>query len=266
MILKTKTWQEFTTTYKEISPDDLLRSYIQCYWFNYADQSSLPARIIPDLCSDIIIQLSPDLDVLAINICGPNTCFFYSCVDQPTIYFGIRYHLSGMYPFLRQSLKGMKDQRFELGLVEKKLTADLVEKLSGKKSLYEIIESTNQYFLEQLNHLNTKKISRVVGKFLESYHHSLSYSECIANLTLSERSLQRLFREETGLSPYETFDVLRFQKVYQELIRHPEVKHLDLVEKYNFFDQAHYSRKIKKMAGVTPQEISQHVGILQDKS
>ncbi|EOL47450.1 helix-turn-helix domain-containing protein [Enterococcus caccae] len=265
MDYRPQVWQEYTSDYQEVAPDLRLRPYIQSYWFSYTDSSSPPSRIIPDLCSDVIVQLSTELDVLQIKVSGPNTSFFYSYSDQPIVYFGIRYYLGGMYPFFNQSFKGLKDQLTELALLEKRMAVDLTDNLSGKTSLSEVIKGADLYFLERLNRLSPRKISIPIQMFIENHGHLISYAEGTANRSLSERSLQRLFREETGLSPYEAFDVLRFQKVYQELISKPNISHLDLVEKYGFFDQAHYSRKMKKMTGLTPQAIRQHVGILQDK-
>ncbi|OEG11714.1 hypothetical protein BCR21_09165 [Enterococcus ureasiticus] len=266
MDYRPQVWQDNTSDYQEVAPDFRLRPYIQSYWFSYVDSSSPPSRIIPDLCSDLIVQLSVELDVLQINISGPNTSFFYSYSDQPTVYLGIRYYLGGMYPFFKQSFKGLKDQLVELALLEKRMAIDMTDKLSGKKSLHDLIKGIDLFFLERLNWLSAKKISIPIQMFIEDHRHVISYAESTVNSSLSERSLQRLFREETGLSPYEAFDVLRFQKVYQELISGPNISHLDLVEKYGFFDQAHYSRKMKKMTGLTPQAICQHVGILQDKN
>lgn len=265
MEYRPKIWQDYTSNYQEVAPDLRLRTYIQSYWFSYVEPSSPPNRIIPDLCSDLIVQLSTELDILKMDICGPNTKFFYSYSDQPTIYFGIRYYLGGMYPFFDHSFNGLKDKLFDLLLIKKGMAEELTDKLSGKNSFIELVEEANFFFLKSLNCQTAKNVSAPIRLFIKEHHHMGSYAESIANNSLSERSLQRLFREETGLSPYETFDVLRFQKVYQELISSPNVNHLDLVEKYGFFDQSHYNRKVKKMAGLTPQAIRQHVGILQDK-
>lgn len=266
MDYRPKVWQDCKTNYQEFAPDLRLRSYIQSFWYSYVASSAAPSRIIPDLCSDVIIQLSPELAILRIDICGPSTRFFYSYSKQPTIYFGIRYYLGGMYPFFDQSFKGLKDQSFDLTLLEKRMAVDLIDKLSGKHSLSAFIESANNYFLERLNRLSSKKVSAPIQTFIENHQHVATYAEYTSNNSLSERSLQRLFREETGLSPYEAFDVLRFQKIYWELISQPTVNHLDLALKYGFFDQAHYTRKLKKMTGLTPQAIRRHVGILQDKN
>lgn len=264
MVYRPKVWQDYTTGYQEAVPDLRLRSYIQSYWFSYTDSISSPNRIIPDLCSDLIVQLSVELDVFKIDLCGPNTHFFYSYSDQPMIYLGIRFYLGGMYPFLEQSFKGFKDQLFELALLEKAMAAELTDKLSGKNSLSELIKSVDLFFLERLNRLSVKTASGSIQIFIKNHQKLANYTEMTANSSLSERSLQRLFREETGLSPYEAFDVLRFQKVYQELISQSSINHLDLALKYGFFDQAHYTRKIKKMTGSTPQAIREHVGIIQD--
>lgn len=260
-----KIWQDALSNYQEIAPDIRLCSHIQSYWFSYKDSSSSPSRVIPDLCSDLIIRLSLEFDILQIDICGPSTHFFYSTSRQPTIYFGIRYYLGGMYALLDQSFKGLKDQLLDLAIVEKGIATDLVKHLSGNDSFVGLSKSADRYFLERLNRSTIKSISKPIQLFFTGNQRSSNYNEIIAKSTLSERSLQRLFREETGLSPYEVFDVLRFQKVYQELSRRPTIKQLDLVEKYGFFDQSHYSRKLKRMTGLSPQAIQQHVGILQDK-
>lgn len=258
-------WQGLTSTYQEIKPDNRLNAYIQSYWFSHGDRTEEPARIIPDLCSDLIVQLSPELDILSIELCGPSTNFFYSIVEQPVIYLGIRFYLGGLYPFFNHSFKEMKNQLLALNFIDKVFANDLADVLSGKKSFAAIIKSVDFYFLKRFNRLETKKISQPVREFITSHYETIDYRKEGINNLISERSLQRLFREETGLSPYEAFDVLRFQKVYQELLIDPQIKQLDLVEKYHFFDQAHYTRKMKKMTGLTPSQIKQHVGILQDK-
>lgn len=74
-----KVWQELTNHYQEIQPDLRLRTYIQSYWFSYTRANQEPARIIPDLCSDLIIQLSPALEILSIELCGPSTAFLFLC-------------------------------------------------------------------------------------------------------------------------------------------------------------------------------------------
>lgn len=106
MMYRPKVWQDFLNDYQEVAPDLRLSSYIQSYWISYTDSSSPPSRVIPDLCSDLIVQLSTELDVLQVNICGPSTHFFYSYSDQPLIYFGIRYYLGACILFWVSLLKG----------------------------------------------------------------------------------------------------------------------------------------------------------------
>ncbi|MGG5343322.1 AraC family transcriptional regulator [Enterococcus sp. AZ192] len=260
-----KVWQELTNHYQEIQPDLRLRTYIQSYWYSYTRANQEPARIIPDLCSDLIIQLSPALEILSIELCGPSTAFFYSYAEKELLHLGIRFHLGGMYPFINHSFKEMKNQLRPLAEVEKALAKELAVQLSGKTTVAELILGLNQHFLKLLNRVD-RQISAPIPLFIHDYSAYRSYDMLLANTLISERSLQRLFKEKIGLTPYEVFDVLRFQKVYQEILMNPQIKQLDLVEKYAFFDQSHYSKKMKKMTGLTPQKINKHVGIIQDKS
>ncbi|MFD2306559.1 AraC family transcriptional regulator [Enterococcus termitis] len=263
MNYRPKVWQERTNHYQEILPDPRLQPYIQSYWLSLSKESQSTSRIIPDLCSDLIIQLNREFAVLSIKLCGPSTTFFYSYGAQEDIYFGIRFHLGGMYPFLKYSFKEMKNQLWALEEVQKNMSQELSEQLSPATSVTAVIQCLDQYFLKKLNQLDNE-LSTVISTFINAYSCPKEYGALLSEIIISERSLQRLFKEEIGLTPYEVFDILRFQKVYQEIARNPQIKHLDLVTKYAFFDQSHYSKKMKKMTGLTPQEISTHVGIIQD--
>ncbi|GGC98701.1 AraC family transcriptional regulator [Enterococcus wangshanyuanii] len=260
-----KVWQELTNHYQEIQPDLRLSAYIQSYWFSYTRPNQEPARIIPDLCSDLIVQLTPALEILSVELCGPSTTFFYSYAERELLHLGIRFHLGGMYPFINQSFKELKNQLRPLIEVEKALAKELAAQLSGKATVAELIRVLNQYFLKQLNRMD-RQISAAIPLFIHEYSAYKSYESLTAKTLISERSLQRLFKEEIGLTPYEVFDVLRFQNVYQEITKNPQIKQLDLVEKYGFADQSHYSKKMKRMTGLTPQEMTKHVGIIQDKN
>jgi len=70
--------------------------------------------------------------------------------------------------------------------------------------------------------------------------------------TLSERSMQRIFKERTGLSPKKYADIIRFQHAV-EFIGKTE-KLTTAAYETGFYDQAHFVKEFKRFTGLSPSE------------
>jgi len=70
---------------------------------------------------------------------------------------------------------------------------------------------------------------------------------------LSTRGLERLFTREVGISPKEVIRRFRLQEAAERLLRDPHTSCSRIALDLGYFDQAHFIRDFKAVAGVPPE-------------
>src|SRR6185295_11969728 len=93
----------------------------------------------------------------------------------------------------------------------------------------------------------------------------ISVTALRTDLSLSERQLERTFRQQTGLTPRQFARLTRFRQVVQ-LLHQPALTLTDVAYQAGYYDQAHFIHDFKAFAGLTPRDYrreQQDVGFLQ---
>lgn len=67
---------------------------------------------------------------------------------------------------------------------------------------------------------------------------------------ISRCTLEGQFRNNTGLSPKEAIELIRYQLLWQESMK-PNFNILDSVEKFGYYDMAHLYNDFKRFHGVS---------------
>lgn len=76
--------------------------------------------------------------------------------------------------------------------------------------------------------------------------------DLIKDCQLSERQFERRFKQTTGISPYQYFKVLRFQRSLTALNFNPAESLSAVAYSSGFADQSHFIREFKQYSGITP--------------
>ena len=71
-------------------------------------------------------------------------------------------------------------------------------------------------------------------------------------LNITERSLQRLFETNVGISPKMYKRICQFQAAFQQLNQYEFSKLTDVAFDHGFADQSHFIRVFKEFTGITP--------------
>ncbi|WP_162903109.1 helix-turn-helix domain-containing protein [Taibaiella koreensis] len=79
-----------------------------------------------------------------------------------------------------------------------------------------------------------------------------SLSRLREQLYSTERSLQRLFEEQIGVSPRVYKRICQFHAAFNELNKDQFAKLSDIAYQHGFFDQSHFVRVFKEFTGMTP--------------
>jgi AraC-like DNA-binding protein len=117
--------------------------------------------------------------------------------------------------------------------------------------------------METFLHNQLAKFSLEVNYFTEALKQIRSQEGHFTHTTLSrklqvgERQLQRMFKDNLGLSPKSYFRIMRFRRAIDSVnARKKEVDWLELTHTLGYTDQSHFIRDFKQYAGVTPSALS----------
>lgn len=90
---------------------------------------------------------------------------------------------------------------------------------------------------------------------LKLHRGNISIQTMEKRLGITSRHLERLFRAKVGLSPKELSKIIRLNHALQELQAHAGTSLFSLSHAIGYYDQAHFSRDFKSIAGVAPSKL-----------
>ncbi|MGX6977872.1 helix-turn-helix domain-containing protein [Vagococcus elongatus] len=237
--------------YFELPPHPALKELIQTFWVSPVGDSH--HRVLPDFCGDIILVFSQNLRLEKLFFSTPQTDYFIFEGNEDDIIVGIRFYLQGFPLILEYPLAGQKND----SLSNSEYFADFsafIKRYEKFPSLSSLLNQLDTYFLNKLSERKSLGSEIFLNNFIKNASSNLTYKEVIRKEVISERSIQRKFKEEIALSPYELYDTIRFQNVLQE-IQKGQKSFIDVTYAYHFHDQAHFSKTVKKYSGLSPRQI-----------
>ena len=84
-------------------------------------------------------------------------------------------------------------------------------------------------------------------------------ADLAAMLGVSQRQLERLFKNATGVAPKRLARLVRFQQAARRLYDDPNVNLADLAVDLGFADQAHFNREFRNFSRSTPTEFTSNL-------
>lgn len=149
----------------------------------------------------------------------------------------------------------LTDEAVDLSLVSKSSTSMLLDQLLHSSGLQEMLVALDCY-LHQL--IRTAK--EVAPSLTYAYEQLVTnYSkETILNLqrelNISEKSLQRMFAKNIGISPNTFRRVRQFDAAFNDLNFRRFSNLSDIAYNHGYADQSHYIRAFKEFTAITPSE------------
>lgn len=229
--------------YKEYLPHVALRSYIEAYWtFEAPENGNLSThRVLPDGCTDIIFNRK----VYRSFLVGIMTTYKDTDNTAGSSMLGIRFKPGGMGVFYRLSLSEITDLTVDY---QDKQLAAIIE--AGT----DLLQNINQYFLAKL-----PAVPLVLSAIIDDIYAAkgqIRIPELTNKYHMSERKLERLFKQDVGVTIKGLSKILRFTHTIQ-LIRDPlRAQHLtQIAYDAGYYDQAHLCNEIKAYTGLTPAQL-----------
>lgn len=171
-----------------------------------------------------------------------------------------------LYPFAVRILlnidpRELKDDCYDLRLVENIDTHHTLKKLAQLEDWDNILEVLADYFNELLKNASVNpdyRIKLAINLILKT-NGTISINEIRDRLCVTERTLERHFLKETGVTAKQFAKIIQFSSAMQQMTETDYVNLTDIAYDNNFADQSHFIRSFKTYTGKTPKEFLQQI-------
>lgn len=138
---------------------------------------------------------------------------------------------------------------------------DVCQALIKTAQLSERVQRLDNFLLREMNKCKTPDpiIVQAVN-YIVQYQGLVSVELLLQTLFVSERTLERKFKQAIGISPKRFIDIVRLNTSAKRLQQMKEKRRLTgIAYDSGYFDQAHFTKEFKKTTGVTPQQYHEQV-------
>jgi AraC-like DNA-binding protein len=249
--------------YNQFKPDAALGDYIKCYWVLEGPAANGSAeRVFPDGSMEMIFHYGD--------------AFHYAnkkeMIRQPRAFlFGQLSHYIDLAPAGSMGVIGVRFYPATAGfftatplhhLTNLFVSTDEIWGSAAKELSDKIFSSANTS--QRIYHLNcfftrllkrhTAKRSALQGYIRNVYPggENISVKQMTKDLFLSERTLERKFLSEVGLSPKNFCRIMRLQHTLRLLQKKEPEALTGVAQQAGFYDQAHFIKDFKELTGLTP--------------
>lgn len=265
-------------SYMEIEPCEALKPYVRCFWGSEKPYTKSPAEeltnklVVPDTCMDIIFRVNFTDNKLESSFCGINDVPFTSedSIDGVlTSVFGIRLYAWSAVLFSEESMRNVKNEFYDAGQYFSKIKKELEQRFFEVVDLEKRVEIAQKVLLKHLREKNQNPlIMEAVGEILRRKG-NLKLLELSSEIHVSERQLERLFKEYIGVSPKQLSSLIRYQYLWSDFVFISDFHIQDGVYRYGYTDQAHLLRDFKRFHTMNLSQAKEYafrdVAFLQEK-
>ena len=250
-------------TYREFTPDSILQKHVECFWTIQSAPTAVAVanRIYPDGCMDIIFNFAdpirnPDTQIVNTSrafVVGNMTTFIAAQATGKLDLLAVRFHPSGIFPFLQMPLHEITDRSVDLTEFHREFVDGFVERLSEQPTDVHRVKLLEHALLAKLHEKRkADPISDFSVRCLLTTRGSASVQRMASECGLSSRQLERKFKETVGIAPKLLAQIIRFRQT-QTTIRQSTEKDLTVIAyECGYFDHAHMTREFNRFAGLSP--------------
>jgi len=249
--------------YKQIYPIEPLQKYVRYFWVlegNSQDFSEKIFKIMSDGMPGLIFQTNKkafrdknNQELPQLFVYGQTTRYTEQRAINSFQNIGIYFQPSALKSIFRIDANELTNQHID---IDDLLKTTITEQISNTASTDEKIALLSTFLLRQLQrtNINSQKPDFAIAQLEKG----MSLQDVQNELKMSERSLERYFKQYIGISPKLFSRIGRFQSAL-EIIRHPPFEKLtDIAYQSDYFDQSHFIRDFKEFAGTSPKKFKLH--------
>ena len=149
----------------------------------------------------------------------------------------------------------LTDNPIDLSLLSSCKAKALQEQLLNADSPGTIINLLDEYLFNLSTNINTDihLVKYATNKIVQNPYGKI-LKELQSELCVAERTFQRMFGQNVGVSPNQFRRICQFHNAFQQLNRKRPGSLTQIAFHHNYADQSHYIRAFKEFTNVTPTE------------
>lgn len=173
-----------------------------------------------------------------------------------------------MYPFAARILLGvdpkvLNDDCFNLKLIEGVNTQNTLNLLNKSTTESESVNILADYFnelLENASHNPDYRIKLAINLILNN-NGSISIKDIRDKLHVTERTLERHFLKEIGVTAKQFAKIIQFSSSLKQITDDDYLNLTEIGFENGFADQSHFIRSFKRFTGKTPKEFQKQISV-----
>jgi AraC-like DNA-binding protein len=250
---------------REYKPSAQLAPFVDCFWngtFNISGKETVSFQMVPNACLELIIHL----DDLRCNLPGSNgweqtpdymliglltethEVRFKSTVPV----FTIRFKPEAIFSLFALNRTEVLERYEDITLMLGSDSRDFCHRIREEKEPSKMIVRAENYLLQKLNQQKSKK--NYVNKAAELMRHPgvTSIKEISDEVCISQRQLERKFKDIVGIGPKQYLRLTRINKVMRVMEQGRSLDLTSVAYHCGYFDQAHFIKDFKKITAKNP--------------
>jgi AraC-like DNA-binding protein len=242
-------WKEITVD--PIAPRVLgfsvVTRWVDAFWA--FESSGAPHRVLPDGCIDFIFDLKAGRAIVQ----GPMTRAEVFVLPAGSRVFGVRFAPGAGRAFVDTEAHALEDRSADLEDVTRAARSwRLAERVAEAENDVARRHLIGEFLLDPgaRRRAVDGRLQRAVRAIQQS-RGSVSVSTIARDLGISERTLERLFRDQVGVGPKLYARIVRLEWTRAAALGH-QASQADLALLGGYADEPHLLREFRALTGVTP--------------
>ncbi|MEJ2042215.1 MAG: helix-turn-helix transcriptional regulator [Reinekea sp.] len=238
---------------RTIRPTGRLARFIDYFWivqWQLPDGESFVSENLPHPCVHLVYE--PGHSALF----GPIRGHFKKQLTGHSRAIGCRFKPGLFYAWLKRPLAEITDKELDTDTVLQVSNNLFEAELNTLDTAEQCIEAFTTWLEQAMTGIKDPSASAFFAHeivlAMETNHDWLRVEQVCEQFELSNRQLERLFRQHVGLTPKWVLRMYRLQQIANEIVSDQPIQWADLACRLGYFDQAHCIRDFKKMTGKTP--------------
>lgn len=231
----------------------MLRPYVGCFWVITAERDAT-IRIVPDGSTAISIELTGRQSEWSLRgpLVVPEERRFTSAATLVGVRLrpGVAFVLSGI------AADGTVGRRIDVRTTP--AFRELVEADPAPQTPAECIDALQRFLIERLRNASVNSVVAQALHEMERNPTCPRVGDIAARCHISPRHLNRLMRIWVGYGPKRLARVVRFQTTLEQIEQSPTQSGAALALNAGYFDQAHLTSDLARLAGATPRHLASH--------
>jgi AraC-like DNA-binding protein len=261
--------------YREYPPHPALRPFVRTYWsLCGCSRESLPQPILPDGTTELVVHRErPFLRYRAAGLAERQTStLFVGPMQSPVVLLpdgaaevaAVRFRPNGAFALLGVPQHGLQDVITDVaafGIPWLRRTVTAAQEAASVQSAIARLEAGLLDCVDRKSPRTDDRVDEVITAVNRAS--GACRIEAIARgLDMGRRHIERLFREQVGLTPKGYARVVRFATAATRVTEETALRLADVSYDAGYFDQSHMIRDFLTFAGRTPQQFRAHLGDL----